>query len=306
MSQTENSNSLCLNLEQANNLHIYFSKKINQTSKLTTVSETTINDLFAKSFAFNNGYDEFTYNLHSCKYYFQIDDIDIKGMVDIIVRNDVTNTGPNIYVSMYSELIKPCGVNNALPYLENFLTRFWVIMEAEYTLSHIISPRAASLPFWSMICNSALTNKTESDLPINLLSNGRLNYMEMYTQKHASIFLDSSKAVNKLDKAEAVASSDSKNENKLRIIAELKKGLSERIILLILSVSFFEKANANALPDPLATALSLLDIEHPNSEKGDTEDAADFSMNMWKGIVVEITKSHPDMFDVIMQIDKYA
>ena len=304
MSQTENSNSLCLNLKQAQNLHTYFSERINQGSHINTVSDATLNNLFAKSFAFDNDYDEFTSHLSGCDYCFQIENVDIKGLVNTVVDNDITNTGPYIYVNMYSELIESSSVNSMIPTIENFLTRFWVIMESEFALSHVLYPRKESIHFWSTLCNSALTNKPDSNEQITVLSDGRLNYMEMYTQKYAYIFLDSSKATDKLDKAEEIVSRKNDDENKLSVIKELVKGLSERIVLLILSVAFFDKANVNALPDPLVTAMSLLHLESQHSDSEDFEDATSFSMDMWKGIVVEITKSHPDMFDVIMQIDK--
>ena len=225
-------------------LNTQFRKTLSPYSSNTKIS--TINNLFAKSLGYKRGYGNFLQAVRRGDYCFQIENIDIKGLVEVIVDNDITFEGPDAFVKMYLEITKQLGKIEPLYILSRFIGLYWAHMEMYYSLSHMLNPRVQSIQFWSSICKSARWHKKTN---IKVRFDGRVDYRNIYTQGQANFLLGNINLKERHSLKEALRFSSNESEM-LNRICDFANSVNKDIVLLVVCNALMSKCRDKFLPSP--------------------------------------------------------
>ena len=283
-----NTNNITFKLTtpQVASLNTKFRKTLAPHANGTKLS--TINNLFAKSLGYKRGYGNFLQVVRRGDYCFQIENIDIRGLVGVIVENDITFEGPDVFVKMYLEITKKLGKIETLYILSRFIGLYWAHMEIYYPLSHILNPRVQSIQFWSSICKSARWHKKTY---IKVRFDGRIDYRNVYTQKQANTLLGHINLKERSSLKEALRFSSNESEM-LNRICDFADSVNEDIVLLVVCNALISKCRDKFLPSPfLHTCQVSKGTAHSISHH--YVDILSLPQDQWSRYVTECISSYP-------------
>ena len=292
MSMNTNNITFKLTAPQVASLNTQFRKILSPHANGTKLS--TINNLFAKSLGYKRGYGNFFQAVRRGDYCFQIEDVDIKGLVEVIVDNDIAFEGPDVFVKMYLEITKKLGKFETLYILSRFIGLYWVHMEMYYPLSHILNPRAQSIQFWNSICKSARWHKKAS---IKVRFDGRVDYRNIYTQSQANTLLGNINLKERSSLKEALRFSSNESEMLNRICdfangTNGTNGTNKDIFLLVVCNALMSKCRDKFLPSPFLHTCKVSEgtshsISHHYVE------ILNLHQEQWSRYVTECISSYP-------------